>query len=346
MGMNEGLRESGRSTFNKQFSHRDNIEVYGGSAETVDITPDRKTDKPPVLVAPAWSCSIDVYKGALNTLAKEGRRALSLNHPRGAGNPQSLERRGADVSAYPQAEVLKALNILDFLDAKGLDQIDVVAHSEAGIHVAIAAMIDPKKFRNIVFFAPAGLIGEDTPARLAKGFAGQQIKEVSFFPPKIKFQGRPESLAAIPVSQEARDAALAEGRIIPDYAEIPKTPEEEHAAQAAGKGLMGYVREHPIRSIQEGLAMAHTRIEDLLQTLHDKGIGIVIMSGVDDPVFQTEKMTKMVNSQMIDGFLSIRGGHGEIGGHPRFMTAAEQMLSALEAKKKNRPLPTTGTSGE
>ncbi len=49
---------------------------------------------------------------------------------------------------------------------------------------------------------------------------------------------------------------------------------------------------------------------------------------------------------MIDGFLSIRGGHGEIGGHPRFMTAAEQMLTALEAKRKDRALPTSDTSGE
>lgn len=48
-------------------------------------------------------------------------------------------------------------------------------------------------------------------------------------------------------------------------------------------------------------------------------------------------MQQIAKSDMLDGLLSVRGGHGEMGGHPElFIPAAEQMLTALEKKKEKR----------
>jgi hypothetical protein len=47
-------------------------------------------------------------------------------------------------------------------------------------------------------------------------------------------------------------------------------------------------------------------------------------------------MQQVVKIGMLDGFLSVRGGHGQIGSHPElYIGAAERMLTALEAKKAN-----------
>jgi hypothetical protein len=46
-----------------------------------------------------------------------------------------------------------------------------------------------------------------------------------------------------------------------------------------------------------------------------------------------DKIQRIAKGDMLDGFLSLRGGHGEIGGHPeRYIPAAEEMLTALEQK--------------
>ncbi len=77
------------------------------------------------------------------------------------------------VQKYPKEEVRKALNILGVLEEKDVEKTDVIAHSEGAVNTLIAASLYPEKFRNIVLFGPAGLIGEDTFTRLFQGFLGQ-----------------------------------------------------------------------------------------------------------------------------------------------------------------------------
>jgi hypothetical protein len=101
--------------------------------------------------------------------------------------------------------------------------------------------------------------------------------------------------------------------------------------------FLKYILKNPIRSLNEGWDMANNKsqIHDMLRLLHEKGIGIVVMSGVDDPVFPMDKMQQIAKADMLDGFLSLRGGHGEIGNHPdRYMTAAEDMLTKIEEKRE------------
>src|SRR3989344_879390 len=299
-------------------------QMSGKSIEFVDVHPYHQKDDVPTLWAPAWACTLPVYKPAITELAKLGRRVISLDHPRfgGSFSPTPPEESLKD---YPQTQLRKALNILAVLEKKGIEKTDVIAHSEGAMNTVIAAAIQPEKFRNIVLYAPAGMVGDDGFGRLLKGFASQG-------------QPRP-TMNEFDITDEQRAEAAKEGRTIAAYKELPVTDEKE-TSDAANKAAPWYALKNPLRALREGLDMSQTRIDELVRYLHqEKGIGIIIMSAVDDPVFKTEEMRKMVDAKMITSFLSVRGGHGDIGGHPElYVGSAEYLLTQMAS--------TAGTSGE
>jgi len=301
-GISNESPEAKNGSFEDQFAKKERIKVTGGVAEVIDIKAENPELNMPVFFAPAWGCTTEVYKPALKTLSETNRRTLSLDHPRTGGDMSKTPEEF--VKKYPKEELRKAMNILDIMDEKGIPHADIIAHSEGAINIAIAATLHPEKFKNIVFFAPAGLIGKNTFGRLLKGFAGQG----------------------------ARAPSLKAGETTP---EIPVTDTEKQVAGKAITEAIKYFAKNPLRGFREGKEIADSDIYEMLKYLHkEKGIGITIMSGVDDPVFPMEKMQKMVKSEIIDGFLSLRGGHGEIGNHPElYMKAAEDMLRKMDQKK-------------
>lgn len=265
-----------KQPFEKQFALVEKHNVAGGTVEVVDIYPGIPKSDVPVLIAPAWGCTTLTYKEAIRTLIGLNRRVIALNHSRLGGKVI----QGETDKNYPPEQLRKARNIIGVLEQKGIKKTDVIAHSEGAVNVAIAATLYPEKFRNIVFFGPAGLMGHDSFIRLLKGFSKQK-----------------------------------------------------GVTATAAREAIKYFRSNPIRGIKEAVDLAGSQIHDMLPGLLDKGVGIIIISGMDDPAFPMERMQKIVKADMVDGFLSVRGGHGEIGDHPeRYMTAAESMLTALETK--------------
>ncbi len=303
----------GDNSFEDQFTKVEKFKVAGGIAEVVDIKSENPKIGIPVFFAPAWGCATEVYKPALEVLSKTQRRVISLNHPRIGGSmkdivPDEIAKK------YPTEVMRKALNILGVLDQKGIEKTDVIAHSEGAINTVIAATLHPEKFRNIVLFAPAGLIGEDKFIRLLQGFAGQAK--------------RAETLSEKPLAQVEGQAGYTY------WPEIPVTEIEKQVASKAAREAVKYLVKNPIRGVNEARGIAKIQIHDMLRYLHGKGIGIVVMSGVDDPVFPMNNMQQIAKIDMLNGFVSLRGGHGEIGNHPeRYMAAAEEMLTALEKRE-------------
>ena len=318
------------NSFKEQFAKLETIETAGGTAEVVDIAPAQSKDEGPVLFAPAWACTLPVYKPALETLVNEGRRVLSLNHPRRGGEMKLTYAEKELVKEYPNEEVRKALTLRDILNKKGVGKVDVIAHSEGAVNAAIAALLNPEKFRNIVFFGPAGLIGGDNAIRLFKGFAAQ---------------GNPKpSLKEIPVGEQQKKATQAEGRTAIEYPEIPTTETAKQVGATAGREALKYMGQNPFRAIKEGWGLSKVQIDSLIDKLHERGIGIVVISAVDDPVFPTKTMAERLKKGSLDGFLSVRGGHGQIGEHPEhYMAMANQMLEKLRDRGRQ---PTINTSDE
>lgn len=309
--------EAQKASFEEQFKRREKIETEGGMVEVVDINPD--AEGTPFLMAPAWACTIDVYKEGIKSLsegggwdnedvlevrevqAEEKARAISLDYARFGGSGVSPEEA---VQKYPEEEIRKAKAILGVIESKGIKKINGVAHSESAINLVLAALIDPEKFESLSLFAPAGLKGEDTFTRLLKGFAGQ-------------FKGRPESMSTIPIT---------------DY--------EKEVQALAGKEALKYFAKNPIRALKEGVAISNSQIHEALRYLHGKGVSISVIATVDDPVFPMKDIQKIVKADMLDGFLSVRGGHGAIGEHPELYIEAIKGL--VKSMRKKREKSSTG----
>ncbi|MBI4085887.1 MAG: alpha/beta hydrolase [Candidatus Liptonbacteria bacterium] len=297
----------GDRSFEEQFADKKQFKVAGGTAEVVDITPTSGETDGQVFFAPAWGCTLEVYKPALQTLVGENVRAISLDHPRRGGDMSSAPEEA--VEKYPYETLRRALNITGVFEQKNMEKVDAIAHSAGASDVVVAAMLHSERFRNIILYGGAGLIGKDGFIRLMKGFAGQSK--------------RAESLKGTE-----------------KFPEISVTETEKEVAAKAAKEALKYFAANPVRALKEAYALTDEKgqILDMLRYLHnEKGIGIGIIHAVDDPVFPMDKVQDMVKGDMIDGFFSVRGGHGEIGNHPeRYMVAAKKMLDAIEKKKEER----------
>ncbi|MFA6897987.1 MAG: alpha/beta hydrolase, partial [Candidatus Paceibacterota bacterium] len=236
-------------------------------------------------------------KFALKEIFDNDRRTITVNHPR-VGGQAPMDFRHARLSPdFPKNEVRKALTILDVLKAEGVEKTDMIMHSESAINGIIAATLEPERFRNLVLFAPSGLIGKDTFPRLLQGFFEQG-------------KGRAESMK-----------------------EFPVTEKEKWAAETALRESVKYALKNPLRATMEAMDISETQIDEMLQALREQGIGIVVMATVDDPVFPMELVQKAVDTKKVDGFISLKGGHGAIGEHPeRYVALALKMLDALKAK--------------
>lgn len=216
-------------------------------------------------------------------------------------------RRGGTVKTqadYPIDELRKALTIREIIKQEGIPQIDIVAHSEGAINGAIAASLEPKSVRHMVLVNPAGLTGKDTIPKLVGRFAKKNWQNFVW-------------------NMTDKDARRTVVR-----------------GQTEGAK---YIAQNPRRAYQEVRAISQSEIQGMLHDLHDEGIGIAVIHGVDDAGFPMDRMQKVVKSEarsdgFVDGFLSVKGGHDDLYIHPnKYTGAAEKMLTALEKKQAEKP---------
>lgn len=313
-----------RTNFDEQFRRREKFNVAGGMVEVVDITPEVLMDETPILIAPAWGYTIDVYELTLRSLVEKGRRVLCLSTPRHGDDLEAMVKGGKGLIP-PSEELRKALNILGVLDHKGLKDVQVFAHSEGAVNATIAALLDAsgeKRITDLVLFAPAGLIGRDSLGRLLRGFSDLS---------------RPQSLS----KHSPKTKQTHEG-----WPDIPVTEAERMILRRTLRVGAQYVAQNPKRAFKEIAELSSMQTDEFLRDLQEAGVGVVVMAGVDDPVFPMERMQRQVhattdadgNRPMVDGFLSVRGGHyGEPAIHPEhYAGVVDQMFRAQKRNKSER----------
>src|SRR3989338_1081740 len=360
--MNENKLEKRSDPFESNFKKREKVDIPGGSVDVVDIPARQGNEKNPMVLSPAWGMSPEVYKYVLKGFNDMGRRTLSFAYPSEGGTSKLTPQEQSLVEAVPPEELRDALTLMSVLESQDVENAGIVGHSKGGASAAIAALLfaeraargeGKKRIANLILFAPAGLIGKDNVARVGYGFAMQKSNRGQ----------QSESFKAIPVSDEERTAAAAEGRTIAEYAAIPNTAEDAEGGAAAGAALGSHIKESGFsRTTEEVWGLSSIRIHTLFRELKKHGIGITVMTGVDDPVFPTGKMTSTISAQLtpeektldyekkidavsekiVDVVLTIRAEHGI---PVPYAGIIEGQLSALEAKQK-RAAATSGTSGE
>jgi pimeloyl-ACP methyl ester carboxylesterase len=307
-----GFQESAERhpSFDEQFEHPDEVRLPFGTAEVGDVTPEQLKDEVPVYLGEGWGLGLETYKPTMKQVYEDGRRVLSIAHPRyGSALDSSMNAKDLTTNPvkpekrYPEAELRKAFNILEVLEEKNIKQVDAIPHSESALNVMYAAMMYPEKFRSIVLFNPAGMMEEENWARLIKGFAGQGT--------------RPESLKDVPVTETEREVGLAAMRDLKKYLINP---------------VRGY---HEVAAIKN----EHYTLSDLLPYLRDTfGINIAVISTEDDPVFPHADVLKAAEKNGIKTFTSpIPGGHGRIGDAPEEIIPIIEKILDDFAKQEKTP---------
>lgn len=275
--------------FEKQFARKEVIQTRNGHTEIVDIEPVFQKHTVPILLAPGWGDTVQVYKESLKIIHDGKRRVLSVSHSRWRKNV-------AEETGFPVAEIRKAQSLIGVIDQKNLGKVDVIAHSEGAINTIIAATLYPDKFRNIVLVSPGGLIGEDKLHKLV---------------------GRMMFVSSVH-----------------DTMQTMRSSHEKGPLTNAAKEIAKYFAKNPKRAIEELNAIAKSDILEMVKNLHESGIGISVVAGVDDPIFPISRMTKILRDSKgsIDGFYSVKGGHNKIITDERYTRAALNALDDLRYK--------------
>jgi len=286
-----------RSNLERQFDNPERVEVKNSVVEIHDLIPPELKTEVPTILMPGWSSTGQVLRENIISLAEHGRRVIVASAPHGIeSEPHPL---------YPQIEMRKAEAVLETLRYKNIPIADAVGHSEAGVFLGLAASEDSKRFRNLVLVSPAGLIGPDSLPRLAKGFNED-------------------------ISRQWGHGALR------DWEHGKKSWQ---AIQVALQSWM----EDPRRTWEAIMSMVKTEIPGVLKKLKADGHGITIIHGAHDHAFPMDRMagkikagktsSGTVTSEMVDGFISVRGSHNELYLQPHPLTELiDQQLDALEKK--------------
>lgn len=283
----------------EQFEASEKYHYGSTTVEVLDVRPEKSKTEVPAFFGTGWSASRGVYEAGVLGLAGEGRRMISLFAPHGIDTEPEF---GKGENTYAAAELRKAAAMLHALEEKGVDQIDIVAHSESALWSLMVATMHPEKVRNIVLVDPAGLIDEDSTVRLATSFC-LDIVQGALNKEKLP---RPKI----------------------DRAVQPGSPADLFGAL---KNILG----KPMESLKAVLAIRDADIREILEDLKAQGKHIAIVQGARDVIFPMEKMQKVVNTKQVDGFYSVYGAHNEINSNPQaYVAVIDHALDALEKLHK------------
>lgn len=281
MGIENPLNNLNQPTQNTKKSFEEIAEVEEfDDGKIFDLKPENPKTEVPIFFAQGWGRPTSTITEAIETLYETNRRVVTLDHPRKGGAVDEWYKH-----KYPKEELRKATSILSILEQKKIEKADLIAQSEGCANAIIAATMDPKKFRNIVLVAPAGMVGKDSFLGMSARFLSEQIKDA-----------------------------------------INKEPKAKKST---------YIKDNPLRALAEVKDLSSVQIGEMLKNLKAQGINISIITGVDDKAFPIKRMQKVANTDQLDGFYSVKGGHNQLYRYPKqYMKLAEQALTDLQNKSE------------
>lgn len=332
----------------KQFNSPETLLINGEEVQVLDIRPHRAKTKIPVVFAPGYATSSPAEnKVNILEMVRQKRRTLYVDKPRGINYEGIIDKE--DAKKFEDFLLSQVAALIGVLEKKGIEKVDVMAHSEGSMYTIVAASLYPEKFRDLVLFNPAGMVGPgDTRAGLIERFLADMFSR------KYEMMNRGGSMTKENETQAAKiyrvlieTISWVLGKLKRTKGPVPDVMSEgaKQQVRVAEEGVVNYFMSQKDKSLNEIRAIARTQIHDLLKIVHEQGIGITIVHGVDDTIFSMEKVqAQMAKRNLdedlpIDGFLSVRGGHGEMTMSPEKETrAADAALTALEKKRKKKEM--------
>lgn len=197
-------------------------------------------------------------------------------------------------SEIPKAQARRIATLIVLLNHKQIQRADAIGHSEGCLDLVFGAHLFPALFHNLVLIEPPGLFGQDAWWRLSTRFLADAIASGLDSVNQRKLRE--------PLSRAAREIASS-------------------------------VFRDPVGAAREVSSISGARIQTLLPQIKRAGIGVSIIHGVDDGTFPMKRIQRLITSDMLDGFFSVKGRHGQFQLEPAVYTKlADYALTAMDAK--------------
>ena len=279
------------TTIEEQLKTIERVELPGGEVEVIDIKPEKKKTNTPVILGVGWGGEPEAYEDNIISLVKTGRRTISIDAVHGVDHKIDSRK----VKDLPDVELRKVAALIEVLDYKKISKVDAVGYSEGGIYITLAAMLYPKKFRNLVLVNPGGMIGKDQEFRLTIGFLRDLVKHF------VEALGNRKFLKRF---------GKFYGYIIRSiFLDINK-------------------------AMHEISAISDTQIQKFLKKVKKHKIGISVIYSIDDHVFPIDRIQEITDQYQIDSFYSVKGAHADfVIKAEAYMQVVDKALDDLENKK-------------
>lgn len=361
-----------------QFASADEVRVQDVTIPVYRLSPEKPANDTYTFFAPAFGQKVEeMYKDVgLKTLYEKEKMNLLTFDPPAEGAEFEItpeEHARIDEFEFPHEEIQMAkrlISVIDTLKTEGKipdKKIDVIAHSRGMGYSTIAALLRPDLFSALVGYGGVGLIGKDNLARLLYGSFMQGFTTVDWgaeptdmdqlsrdIAHERKTEGknrwvsmfvRPSKEEVEAVKKELHDKkASAAQRGIEEYA-APTDDEKAIMDHVGGKSFgvtINYLRENLFgRRLQELRGMANIRIDRaLVKIAKERGIGVGLAHGDNDPMFPKEKYEEIVlNPELRNAGIilhSLGATHGTAGERPIVMRQMAGLLQLVKNENSKR----------
>ncbi len=163
--------------FDEQFVSQ-KVEVDGRLLEFVSVKPEEIISEQWVVFLGGFGAGAEEYRAEVEDLFDSGRKVLFMNPLKG------IEMEQGDIDALEAFDISdtiksKAAEIIQVLEAAGIDRADFIGHSQGAILASVIAALRPGLAEDLVLNNPGGMHGEDTRGalvgRTVAGLAEQQV---------------------------------------------------------------------------------------------------------------------------------------------------------------------------
>jgi pimeloyl-ACP methyl ester carboxylesterase len=211
----------------------------------------------------------------------------------------------ASMNEMPKAQERRIAALILTLDDRQIQQTDAIGHSEGCLDLVFSAYLFSARFNSLVLVESPGLFGEDAWWRLAGRFLIDALGS---------------------------------------YRDLVGKPELKRPLLLATREIGSSFVRDPVQSGREVFSIANAQIKRLLRLIKRNEICVSMIHGVDDRTFPMNRVQELITSDMVDGFFSVKGRHGQFQLEPsRYTKLADYALTAMDAKRKSANLRAIGS---
>lgn len=327
----------------EKFNRVETLDINGQKVKVLDIAPRKPKNEVPVVFAPGYATGSPLdYKVNILKMVQEGRRVLYIDEPHGIDYEGTIERPHTKETSEVEEFLLKQIAaLMGTLDKKGIKKASVLGHSEGAMYALLAASLYPEKFQDLVLFDSAGMAGEETRRGLISRFLSEAAGNSEVVSPA--HETRLETAYRYLIKTISWVLNVRK-KIRIEFPNDIMTEDTKKQLQHGRSDVIDYFWENKQLAFKEIESIAKTHVIDLLRDVHDKGVGIVLVHGAEDTVFTMQKVQEQISkaapvgeSLPVDGFLSVKGGHGALTIHPdEYTKLADIMFTSLQQKREKK----------